>query len=79
MKGNYKKGTKCPVTPLGKEDREQEDNKYRNDMAYLPLQVRRDVSNLNFPAPVKNKSTDTTNRFNTTLSHCVHQGLSKGF
>lgn len=22
-------------------------------LAYLPLQVRRDVSNLNFPAPVK--------------------------
>lgn len=36
-------------------------------LAYLPLQVRRDVSNLNFPAPVKDKSTDTTNRLKTTV------------
>lgn len=78
MKGNYSKGTKGPVTPLANEDREQEDNKYRNSLAYLPLQVRRDVSNLNFPAPVENKSTDTTNRLNTTLSRVLTKASARG-
>ena len=36
MKGNDNKGTKCPVTPSASEDREQEDNKYRNDIGLPP-------------------------------------------
>lgn len=48
-------------------------------LAYLPLQVRRDVSNLNFPAPVENKSKDITNRLNTTLSYVLTKASARGF
>ena len=69
MKGNYTKGIKSLINPLKNKMRKESRKMINIEMtlAYLPLQVRRDVSNLNFPAPVKDKSTDTTNRLKTTV------------
>lgn len=53
-----KTGRKCLVNPL-KSQMEKESRKTGNTeatLAYLPLQVRGDVSNLNSPAPVKVKA-----------------------
>lgn len=43
-------------------------------LAYLPLQMRRDVSNLNFPAPVKIKVQTIT----LSLGHRLNQITKTG-
>ena len=48
-------------------------------LAYLPLQVRRDVSNLNFPAPVKIKPQTITLSPGHKLQQIIKTGLNPSF